>query len=347
MEFAVPGYRSYDVRREVDLLEEVARTYGYDRFPSEMGPFRPGTVPDHPLFQLEDDLRDLLVGEGLLEAQTMAFAPEGEGEVELNNPVSQQEAFLRKALLPGLLRRVEYNFARGLANVRLFELGTVFFSSGQGEAPKEEARLALVLTGDQGPAHWGQESRSIDLWQLKGLLDRLIPGARVEGVSVETGAPPDRGLVPEEGFTVVDEKGAVAGFAGRVDPGRVDAPAWAGPVWGLELVLPPDPPPKPVPLYEAPPAFPGVDRDLALLLPKGLPAGQVVELIRSTAGPLLVDLGIFDLYEGKGIPEGHRSVAFRLRYQSDRRTLTDEDVEQSVRAVTNRLREELGVEPRT
>jgi phenylalanyl-tRNA synthetase beta chain len=346
MDFAVPGFRSYDVRREVDLLEEVARTYGYDRFPSELGPFRPGTVPDHPLFQLEDDLRDLLVGEGFLEAQTMAFAPEDEGEVELSNPVSMQEGHLRNALLPGLVRRVEYNFARGLRDVRLFELGTVFYSGEPDEAPREEAHLGLVLTGDRAPLHWNRESEGVDLWYLKGLLDRLVPGARLEGASVTEGAPSGEVSVSEEGFMVVGVNGGAQGFAGRVDPARVDAPAWAGPVWGLELNLPPEPGPRPVPLYEAPPTFPGVDRDLALLLPMGLPARQVEEVIRAAAGSLLVDLRIFDLYEGEGIPKNHRSVAFRLRYQSGQRTLTDEDVERSVTAVTDRLREEFGVETR-
>ena len=164
VEFAVPGFRSYDVRREVDLLEEVARTYGFDRFPSELGPFRPGTVPDHPLFQLEDELRNLLAGEGFLEAQTMAFAPEPEGEVELSNPVSMEEGFLRTALLPGLCRRVEYNFARGLRDVRLFELGTVFFREEGEETPREEARLCVVCTGSESPLHWKEDPQELDLW---------------------------------------------------------------------------------------------------------------------------------------------------------------------------------------
>jgi phenylalanyl-tRNA synthetase beta chain len=117
-------------------------------------------------------------------------------------------------------------------------------------------------------------------------------------------------------------------------------------VWGLEISLPAEPDPKPVPVFEPPPAFPGVDRDLALLLPKGLPARQVEDVVRGAAGPLLTGVEVFDLYEGKGIPDNHRSVAFRLSFQSEERTLTDEDVDRSVAAVTARLREELGVETR-
>ncbi len=346
LDVVVPGFRSYDVLREVDLLEEVARTYGYDRFPSDLRAFRPGTVPDHPLFQLEDELRDLLVGRGFLEAQTMAFAPEGRGEVEVANPVSMEESFLRTALLPGLLRRVEYNFARGQKDIRLFEIGTVFFSRGPGESPAEETRLAVAFTGARMPLHWGDQDQEGDIWDLKGLLSRLIPGARLQEAGLKEGAPEGVGLVVEEGFTVLNPEGGVVGYGGRVSPSWVDGPAAAGPVWGLELVLPHQPDPAPVPLFEPAPAFPGVDRDLALLLPKGLPARQVEEGIRGVAGPLLIDLQVFDLFEGEGIPEGFRSVAFRLRFQSDQRTLTDEDVERSVTKVAERLREELGVETR-
>ncbi len=213
-------------------------------FPANWDPSGPGTVPDHPLFQVEDDLRDLLVGEGFLEAQTMAFAPEAEGEVELSNPVSMQEAHLRTALLPGLVRRVEFNFARGMRDIRLFELGTVFLPGESGRAPREEAHLALVLTGDQAPLHWKGEPKGVDLWYLKGLLGRLIPGARMEGARVTEGAPRGQRLVPEEGFTVVGADGEPLGSAGRIDPARVDAPAWAGPVWGLELTLPSEPNPR-------------------------------------------------------------------------------------------------------
>ncbi len=355
--FAVPGFRSYDTLREVDLLEEVARTYGYDRFPADLGPFRPGTVPDHPLFRLEDDLRDLLVGEGFLEAQNMAFSPEAEGVVEVSNPVSKEEAWLRTRILPGLVRRVEYNLARGVRDIRLFELGTVFqagaatedANKGPGEppvAPEEEARVALAVTGARSPIHWRGEPLDVDLWYLKGLLGRLGACARVKGLGVEPGAPAGAPVVEGEGFTLVGEGGQAVGFAGSLEPGNVDAPAWAGPVWILEISLPAEPSPRPVPLYKPPPAFPGVDRDLALLLPRGMAAQRVESVIRETAGPLLVDLAVFDLYEGEGIPDGHRSVAFRLRYQSGERTLTDQDVEQSVTAVVDRLREELGVEKR-
>ncbi len=346
MEIAVPGFRSYDVLREVDLLEEVARAYGYDRFPEVLGPFRMGTVPDHPLFQLEDQVRDLMVGEGFLEAQTMSFAPKGEGEAQLSNPVSTQEDRLRTTLLPGLLRRVEHNFARGRRDIRLFEIGTVFLEQDGREAPREESHLCVVLTGNRAPLHWQGEPQAVDLWDVKGLLGRLVAGCRLEGAALAEGAPAEGLLLPEEGFTVADAGGGMVGYGGRVRSGAVDAPAWAGPMWGLEISLPPEPAPPAVRHYEPLPVFPGVDRDLALLLSGDVKARQVEEVIRNEGGPLLVDVQLFDVYEGEGIPDGHRSLAFRLRFQSDRRTLTDQEVERSVAGILERLREELGVEAR-
>ncbi|MCA9299224.1 MAG: phenylalanine--tRNA ligase subunit beta, partial [Phycisphaerales bacterium] len=137
----IPGFRSYDVKREVDLIEEIARTHGYDSFPSDLRPYRPGTVPDHPLFRLEDELRASLVGAGLLEAQTPAFVPAGEGDVEVSNPLATTEPFMRRTLLPSLIRRVEHNFARGNRDVRLFEIGTSFRRAGAGEPPVEETHV--------------------------------------------------------------------------------------------------------------------------------------------------------------------------------------------------------------
>ncbi|MEQ9568853.1 MAG: phenylalanine--tRNA ligase subunit beta, partial [Longimicrobiales bacterium] len=159
----VPGWRGYDVTREVDLIEEVARRHGFDAFPDRAGPYRPNTVPDHPLFRLEDELRTLLVGRGLFEAQTPAFVPEAEGDVRLSNPLSQEEPVLRRDLVPSLLRRVERNLARGVRDVRLFEIGTSFRARGSGEAPAEETRLVAVLTGRRAPEHWSAPDEALDL----------------------------------------------------------------------------------------------------------------------------------------------------------------------------------------
>lgn len=342
----VPGFRSYDVTREIDLIEEIARTYGYDAFPEELGAARPSAVPDHPLFQLEDMLREDLVARGLLEASNPAFAREGEGDVELVNPVSQEEAWLRWDLLPGLLRNVEYNFARGARSIRLFEMGTVFRAAGAGNPPFEEARLAVVLTGLDRPPHWEGEDTPVDVWTLKGIVAVMLSRARAAGATMAPLEGADQWIAEDGGFRLLSTDGETIGRAGRVKDGLVDAPAWAGPVWCAELALPAEPEATSTVEYRPIHQHPGVERDLALLLPTSVTAASAMSTIQGAGGELLTDVRIFDLYRGEGIPDGTRSVAYRLYLQAGDRTLTDEEADDVVRRVVQRLREELGVEQR-
>jgi phenylalanyl-tRNA synthetase beta chain len=169
----IPGWRP-DVTREVDLIEEVARLRGYDSFPDELRPYRPGTVPDAPSELTLRRIRDQLIasGSGLLEARTLPLGPaDAPDAIEVKNPLSAEEAHLRSRLLPGLIRRVEYNWSMGNRDVRLFEVGTVFRPSGRpAERPSEALHLAIVLTGARHPAHWtggsGQDAKlpDMDIW---------------------------------------------------------------------------------------------------------------------------------------------------------------------------------------
>lgn len=350
----VPGYRSYDVTREVDLIEEVARTHGFDRFPDTLGPQRPGTVPDHPAFQLEDRLRAALAAAGLFEAHTPAFAPRGEGDVEVANPLATTEPVLRRAVLPALLRRVEYNQARGNRDVRLFEIGTVFRRAGSGEPPYEATHLAAVLTGRAAPPHWSREDVPLEIWDLKALLEETAAVAFPAGVTLAV-APPESAdgttsatpsLDPSMTFVVTDAAGASIGAGGRVAPDRIDLPAWATDVWAFELTLPTEPAPPPVPTHAPLPHFPASERDLALIVAKSLPAAEVTAHLERFGGKELERVELFDLYEGEGIPEGSRSLAYRLRFRAPHRTLKDKDVDKAVRTVLKRLEEDLGVTAR-
>lgn len=365
MEVRIPGFRSYDVTREIDLIEEIARTYGYDRFPVEFGAYRPGTVPDHPLFGLEDDIRRGLVRLGLMESQTPAFVPEGEGEVEVSNPLNTREPFVRRVLVPSLLRRVEYNFARGNRDVRLFEMGTSFRRTEAGAPPAEETHLALALTGRRTPPHWSEEERGLDVWDAKGIMEEavrlayrgranLVPRATLtRGESAASSGEEEGGggevppwLDPALAFAVVAEDGAVVGYGGGVRADAVDAPAWSDPVWGLELTLPAAVPPRAEPVYHPLPQYPAVERDLALLVPDRVPAEAVADVVRRRGGVLLESVEIFDLYRGEAVPPGVRSIAYRLRFRAPERTLKDREVDRAVSKILGRLKEELGVEQR-
>ena len=346
IEVTIPGHRSYDTLREVDLIEEVARVYGYDRFPDSLGAFRPGTVPDDPLLRLHDHLRTALVGRGFLEAHTTAFAPEEEGEVEVLNPVSAEESHLRRTVLFGLLHAVEHNFARGARDVRLFDMGAVFDADGSGGLPRETNRLAIAMTGRRRPRHWSAADEPWDEWELRGLAEELLAFVHPGECSVEPGTFDSTFFEGECELVLRAADGSVVGGAGRVRADRVDAPVWAGPVWGLELDLGDGAARRADPAYRPPPAFPAVERDLALLIPDSLPARQVLEFLEKRGGRDLVGVSVFDLFRGGDVPGGYRSVGFRLRFQSGRRTLTDTAVDRAVRRLVHRLKEEFGVEPR-
>ena len=340
----VPGFRSHDVTREIDLVEEVARTHGFDAFPATLGAFRPGTVPDHPLFQLEDRVRDLFTGRGLYEAHTPAFVGEQQGEIRLPNPVSAEEAYLRSTLLPSLCGRAEYNWSRGIRDIRLFELATAF-SRGSGEQlVREEPRLAALLTGRRARVHFAEPAEPFGVWDLKGLLEDAAQAAW-PAATVTPRAPEGCGLASGDSFTVHAD-GGVVGWGGRVAADGLDAPPWADLVWGLELRLPDEPVLWEPPIYQPLAPFPAVERDLALVVPDGVPAAEVEAQVRARGGALLRGISMFDYYRGKGVPEGYRSLAYRLRLLSHERTLTDDEVDSMVARVEDHLREALGVERR-
>lgn len=339
----IPGYRWYDVTREADLIEEVARRYGFERFPAELGAFRPTSVPDDPMAALEDRLRTLLVGQGYHEARLAAFVPESAGDVAPLNPLSSAEGRLRRALSPGLLRRVETNFAHGTRSVRLFEIGTTFSPGATAEAaPREETHLAFVLTGAAHPAHWSGRPRPFDLWDLKGMLGLLAESLSPDLV-VEPGPTERTPLAPARAFRVVNAAGELCGWGGEVESGAIDAPAWADAVFVGELELTPALAEIATPRFQAIPSHPAIERDAALLVPDEVPAASVAATIRASGGALLEDLLAFDLFRGAGVPEGNRSIAYRLRFRAPDRTLTDKEVDKAVNRVLDRLQEELGV----
>ena len=341
MAVQVPGWRP-DVTREVDLIEEVARLRGYDSFPDELRPFRPGTVPDAPVEQAKDRVREVLVGAGFYEARTLSLGPaNGPGAVAVSNPLSAEDAHLRMALLPALRRRVEGNWAEKNRDVRLFEVGTVF-KAGKGETgsgkrglPEEWISVAGVLTGARVPPHWtGAKVPDMDIWDLKYHFELAVlashPGAVVR-------PSPDQG-----GWEAIGGDGSVVGTASTLE---ADAPDWAAPLLGFEVRLSVGTA-EPV-QYRPLPTTPAVEQDVALVLPEGVTAEAVEGVIRKSAGPLLVGLSLFDEYRGKEMPAGFRSVAWHCVYRDPARTLRAEEVEKSVKAVLSALEGELGIKRRT
>jgi len=346
-----------DLVREVDLAEEVARLHGYDRFPSEIRPYRAGTSLDAPLWGVAHRLRDALGGAGLLEARPTPFVAGAEGHVRVLNPLAENEAYLRRTVLETLERRAEANLAHMEGNIRLYEIGSVF-RPGDGDLPDESVNVGLVVMGDRTPTHFTDpKPASYDAWDAKWLAELVAHTAFPSATVALEPADADSGTL----WRIV-----VGGEArGTVQQLVLDAPVWAAPAFGVELMLgamsnsdvaPPGEhahggrsasAPRQTPRYRPLPTTPASVFDLALLVPDGVSAADVDRAIRSAAGDLLEHLDVFDLYEGEGVDAGHRSVAWRLTLRHPERTLRDKEIEGRRAKILSALQHELNVRQRT
>lgn len=373
----VPTWRR-DLAAEVDLLEEVARLHGYDAFPDTIHPYRPGTSVDAPLWTLTARLRTVLVGAGLLEAKPIPFVAGGAEHVRVANPLAESEAHLRRTVLESLARRAEYNLAHRQGNVRLFEIGAAF-ARGAGALPEESTRVALLVMGDREPPHFtSARPPAYDVWDVRWLAESVAAViARAEGEGYGEGEGVRLAAVQGEGPVLwnVLIDGVLRGVVTRVP---LDAPVWAAPAYGVEIVLgavpnadvapagenahaapasgagepdrpavPPAAPSHARRRYRALPSVPPAEFDLALLVPEGVRAADVERVIGHAAGELLERLELFDVYEGTGVEPGYRSVAWRLTLRHPERTLRDREIEGRRARILAALQSELHVRQRT
>jgi phenylalanyl-tRNA synthetase beta chain len=342
----VPGWRP-DVTRDVDLIEEVARLRGYQTFPDELRPYRPGTVPDAPSELTLGTIRERLARAGLLEARTLPLGPPDDpAAVAVQNPLSDEERHLRSRLLPGLVRRVEHNWRIGERDLRLFEVGTVFrVATGgagrrEGALPDEQPWLGVVLTGARRPPHWseggGAKVPDMDIWDLKRHFELAV------GLAV----PPSTGEVVVRPVTDGVGWQAVAGdtVVGWAGPLEGDAPKWAAPLYGLEVRITVAPPP--IVRYEPLPTQPAVVRDVSLVVPAGVTAAAIEAVLRRAGGTLLTRLDVLDEYRGAGLPGGTRGVTWRCTFRDSARTLTEKEVDAPLGKMLSALEGELDVRRR-
>lgn len=313
----VPTFRP-DTTTEIDVIEEIARHYGYARIPQTVPPsVRAGSLTEHQ--RERRTVRQAMVGLGLDEAMPLAFlAPDdlrsvgldGAG-ITLANPLAAEESVLRPSLRPGLLKSVAYNASHRNSGVGLFEIGKVFGRPPVGQQlPDEREVLGVVLAGRDATA-------AVDAWRV--LADAL----GFSGDALHQG--PSAGLHPgRAGSIQVGE--TVVGLLGEVDPGVLDGLGITERVAVLEVDLG-----LLLDLrhgrqaYEPVSRYPSSDIDLAFVVPETVPAGEVRGAIREAAGELLVSLRLFDVFRSESLPAGTRSLAFTLRLQASDHTLTDEE----------------------
>ena len=346
----VPTWRR-DIKRDVDLIEEVARLRGYDSFSTELRPQRPGTVPDSTDWVTSRRVREALVAAGLLETRAMPFVAGTDDAtyVRVANPLAENEAYLRRDVLETLARRAEYNLTHMQGNVRLFEIGSAFAPAEP--FPTEELRVAALVMGARRPPHFSEpEPPAFDLWDAKWLAE-VAARAAWPAAAIELRAGSDDTLWD----VAADDE-----VRGQVRPIPLDAPVWARPAFGFELVLSrtsaapemersmsaPSVAAR-TPRFRALPTTPAAPQDLALLVPDGVSAHQVESVIRRAAGDVLESLELFDVFEGAGIEAGFRSLAWRLIFRHPERTLNSKEIDARRTRIVAALQKELNVRPRT
>ncbi|NID06681.1 phenylalanine--tRNA ligase subunit beta [Luteibacter jiangsuensis] len=329
-----PPSSRFDIEREEDLIEEVARIHGYERIPTHVpaGEIALRAEPEARLSEMA--LRDQLAARGYFEAVTLSFVSaellatwqlDGDA-VPLANPLSADLAVMRTSLLPGLVEALRHNRARQQDRVRLFEVARSFHATGG--APDEVGRVAVVASGGARAEQWGEASRTVDFYDLKGDLDALIAHTgEPQRWSVDAESLPSW-LHPGRGARVLRD-GQPVGFLGALHPALAKALDLGADVHVMELALEPILARR-LPSAARVPRFPAVRRDIAVELPEDVSWAAVEAAVRGALGDVLKEVRLFDRYAGKGIDEGRKSLAMGLILQDASRTLTDDDADARV-----------------
>jgi phenylalanyl-tRNA synthetase beta chain len=351
----IPSWRR-DLAIEADVAEEVARVRGYDVVP-ELLPHTPMPHHRHSPLRLRHMLRETLAGAGLSEAVTYAlvspqmverFGPSddplvpGEGEaggrpVTVTNPLSSQHSVMRQSLIGSLLEVVSTNLRQGRPDVAIFEIGKGYGATNDGDSTHEWWRLAISLTGAAEIPAWNRPARLYDLDDAKGVIELL---ARRLGLPQPVYVPltHDPHLHPGRAARVT-AGGGLAGRVGSLNPALLEAlELRAVNVVVAELAIAGLSGGQPgVPRTVTPSRHPAVERDLAVIVTESMTAAQVEATIRRHGGSLLRAVILFDIYRGRPLEVGEKSLAFRLAFQADDRTLTEGDVDGAIEAVTRGL----------
>ncbi|UMZ74044.1 phenylalanine--tRNA ligase subunit beta [Natranaerofaba carboxydovora] len=353
--------RRQDIKIEVDLIEEVTRLYGYDNLPT--------TLPEGILTQgmmtapqkIKEIIRDTMLSSGLCEVLTFTFiSPEEFDSINLSNedplrkaipisnPLSEEQSIMRTTMLPSFLSVLEYNQNRGEGDFHIFEIGKVFLTEELplNTLPEEREMLACAMMGKTTEEGWLKEGEKADFFHLKGIIELLFQ--RLGLADEMEFLPYEHPSYHPTRAAKINLKGKEVGTIGEIHPMvasekyeltnrvvycelRIDELVQNA---NLETTY------KPLPKY------PAVLRDIALLVSKDVPAGEVEETIEKAGGDLIEAIRLFDLYEGEQIPEGKRSLAYSLKFRAPDRTMTDEEVENLYNTIENELKDKCGAEIR-
>ncbi|GAA6138727.1 phenylalanine--tRNA ligase subunit beta [Arenicella sp. 4NH20-0111] len=348
-----PSYR-FDIEREADLVEEVARVKGYDNIPTAMPRIAPRSVSASEAAIGPRQVRGAFVARDFREAITYSFIDRElqslfseEAPVELANPLADNMSVMRTSLLPGLVSALQFNFNRQHSRIRLFELGATYHKSDNGFV--EQQKIAGVVTGARVPSQWGMDgSDKVDFYDLKADVsavlaltgqENLITFSELEHIAMHPGQ------VASISKRVEGGQAQVLGHIGRLHP-NLEKHFGVGQVFTFELDLDLSLSAE-LPSFTPVSRFPSVKRDLSVLVDENTRVSELLACIQKGVGKHLVKVELFDVYQGKGVPESQKSVSLSLLLQNREATMTDEESEGLMGVALNQLETEFDAKLRS
>ncbi len=358
-----PSFR-FDIEREEDLIEEVARIYGYDKIPVAHAQAPAVMLPVTESRVTVERIQNVLIDRGYQEAITYSFVDPNiqrhlhseSGAVTLANPISADLSEMRTTLWSGLVGAVIYNLNRQQTSVRLFETGLRFLQTDSGL--QQHPMIAGVVTGSALPMQWGQGARDVDFFDIKSDVEAIVSltGQADRFIFVADRHP---ALHPGQTAKILrhtqlnqkhadnkSEETEDIGWLGTLHPAISKKLGIEQPIYLFEIKLAAVMQHE-IPHFEEIPKFPSIKRDLAIVVDEGVSAQVVSDCIRRVSTVMLTNLKLFDVYQGKGIDSGRKSLAFSLTLQDRDRTLTDQDVDVAIDEILSTLNRELGATLRT
>lgn len=344
----IPSHRT-DITLDVDLIEELARMYGYHAIPEELP-----TVPVQYHVSPEEiislsKIKQFLIGRGYNEAITYSFISPEYNQIlgdmpeplKLSNPLSQEMSIMRKSLLPGLLQVAKYNQVRQTTRLRLFETGACFIKKPEGDAQNnivEKTSLAGLLFGPLFNEEWANSKQTVDFFDIKNDIEGLFQlNRRIDTLEYKTPLKFPPILHPGQS-TAVFSQDELLGYVGSMHPAVLAKLDLQGPIYVFELDLNGIQTLR-LPKFKEISKFPAIRRDIAVIVKTDILAEQLKSAIVDCVGSLLKDILIFDVYQGKGIEPGHKSVALGLILQHPSRTLVDEEIQAMMEKVVQALKQ--------
>ena len=351
----VPPHYRIDIEREIDLIEEIARLNGYDKIPATMPIAR--VVSDRPTRHqdIEKRVRDLLVNNGMTEIINFSFtSPDAAGKlllsdddprrtaIKLANPLVDEQSVMRTTLLPGLLDTTAKNMNFRSLDLKLFEIRRVYLPGDGENMPNEPLCIVGAITGSRDGDGWSRPNEPVDFFDAKGIVETVLEVLDVGGVSWVTDNT-ESYYHPGKSCRILAGREQI-GSVGELHPLVQKNFDIEKPVFCFELNFE-----KLVKLSRtkktitAPSKFPDSSRDIAMLVPEDLAAVKIVECVRAEKSKEIENVQIFDVYRGKGVPEGYKSIAVRIRYRSFERTLAEEEITALHKKIVDSLTDKLKV----